>query len=201
MDYAQIYTNLIERGLTRTLGDGVYLEKHHVWPKCMGGPDEESNLVKLTPEEHYLAHQLLVKMFPDNRKLVFAANMMCKNKYGGRVNNKMYGWLRKKHSKCISQLHKGKPKSEETKSKISKNRSGKRAYNKGVSMSSEQKEKISKSKKGSTVWNKGKSKIADHVDEIKFRYNNGETQRSIADYFKIDQSVISKIVRGKYSVF
>ena len=27
----------------------------------MGGTDDEENLVELTPEEHYVAHQLLVK--------------------------------------------------------------------------------------------------------------------------------------------
>jgi hypothetical protein len=31
----------------------------------MDGSDLVSNLVYLTPEEHYVAHQLLVKMYPE----------------------------------------------------------------------------------------------------------------------------------------
>ena len=65
------YGRLIERAKTRQLTG--YVEKHHVVPKCIGGTDEKSNLVKLTPEEHYVAHQLLVKIYPDNDSLVYAA--------------------------------------------------------------------------------------------------------------------------------
>ena len=96
MNYQKIYNSLIERGKNRIV-EG-YTEKHHIVPKCMGGDDSEDNLVKLTPEEHYLAHQLLVKIYPNNKKLVFGARQM--TMHGGHLkrNNKMYGWLRKKHS-------------------------------------------------------------------------------------------------------
>ena len=49
-----------------------YVERHHILPKCVGGGDESENLVPLTPEEHYLAHQLLVKMHPDNHRLALS---------------------------------------------------------------------------------------------------------------------------------
>jgi hypothetical protein len=71
-----------------------YTEKHHIIPKCLGGSDEQSNLVNLTPEEHYIAHQLLVKIYPNSDSLVYAACMMIPN----RPNNKLYGWLRRKLS-------------------------------------------------------------------------------------------------------
>lgn len=65
----------------------------------MGGSNDSSNLVKLTPEEHYIAHQLLVKIY-NSPKLVYAAMMMLPtNKFhhnGSGRNNKLYGWLRKK---------------------------------------------------------------------------------------------------------
>jgi hypothetical protein len=64
----------------------------------MGGSDDEDNLVELTPEEHYVAHQLLVKMYPDNYNLSHAANMMGSI----RANNKLYGWLRKRLSRSMS---------------------------------------------------------------------------------------------------
>lgn len=91
MDYEKHYNLLIEKARNRVL-DG-YVERHHVIPKCMGGSNDNCNLVALTPEEHFVAHQLLIKMFPHEYKLVFAANMMCK---GGKRSNKMYGWLRRR---------------------------------------------------------------------------------------------------------
>ena len=92
MNYTKIYNQLIERAQTRELND--YTEKHHIVPRCLGGSDEAANLVALTPEEHYVAHQLLVKMHPGNRALLHAAVMMQR----GRQNNKLYGWLRRKFS-------------------------------------------------------------------------------------------------------
>jgi hypothetical protein len=103
MNYSRHYYLLIDRARNRVLND--YSEKHHIIPKCMGGTDDKSNLVRLTPEEHYVAHQLLIKMHPGNHKLVFAAAMMCvsapehRNK---RTNNRVYGWIRKRYSIAAS---------------------------------------------------------------------------------------------------
>lgn len=61
MDYEKIYRELCDsrkhRGITKEFG----YEVHHIIPRCMGGTDDKDNLVKLTVEEHYLAHRLLVK--------------------------------------------------------------------------------------------------------------------------------------------
>ena len=96
MDYKKHYTLLIERATNRQLHD--YKERHHILPKCMGGTDATDNLVYLTPEEHYLAHLLLVKIYPEETRLVFAAHMMS---VGKSRNNKVYGWLKKKYiSEC-----------------------------------------------------------------------------------------------------
>ena len=100
MDYFKHYDLLIERARNRTLD--CYVEKHHVIPKCLGGSNAETNIVSLTAEEHYLAHQLLVKMYPNNSKLVYASIMMCGKFTGRRINNKSYGWLKRKHSKNVS---------------------------------------------------------------------------------------------------
>ena len=60
MNYQKIYNKLINRAKNRNIMG--YVEKHHIIPKCLGGEDCKTNLVNLTPEEHYLAHQLLVKI-------------------------------------------------------------------------------------------------------------------------------------------
>ena len=89
MDYAKHYNKLIARAQNRQITG--YVEKHHIIPSCMGGSNDKSNLVKLTAEEHYVAHQLLVKMYPGHAGLIRAANMMI----AGRPGNKQYAWLKK----------------------------------------------------------------------------------------------------------
>lgn len=104
MNYRKHYNSLIVRARDRE-EEGLltedYYEKHHVLPRCLGGSDKTSNLVKLTPEEHYVAHQLLVKMHPEHSGLVFAALRMTHHSSGRRINNKAYGWLRKKYSNVM----------------------------------------------------------------------------------------------------
>lgn len=99
MNYQKIYDNLIKRSFHRKL-EG-YSEKHHIIPRCMGGSDTFSNLAILTPEEHYLAHQLLVKIYPDNRKIILAALMMSTATIYKKRNNKLYGWLKRRHSESM----------------------------------------------------------------------------------------------------
>lgn len=101
MNYKQIYENLIDRGKNRIID--FHTEEHHIVPRCMGGNDEESNLVDLTPEEHYIAHQLLVKIHPDNDSLIRAAQMMIPNRPG----NKLYGWLRRRFAEVQSRNQSG----------------------------------------------------------------------------------------------
>jgi hypothetical protein len=120
MNYKKHYDNLMERARHRLL-EG-YGEWHHVIPRCMGGKDGEQ--VHLTPEEHYVAHQLLVKMYRNNPKLIYAALMMGST----RANNKAYGWLRRVgkrdwrmadwHRKAISKANLGRSKPAEHRAKM-----------------------------------------------------------------------------------
>ena len=115
MNYEAHYNTLIERANTRLL-EG-YTEQHHVVPRCLGGRDDADNLVRLTAEEHYVAHQLLVKMNPGHKGLAFAAYMMGTT----RQNNKTYGWLRKQASAAQT----GTKLSRETRAKMSASGRGK----------------------------------------------------------------------------
>lgn len=106
MDYKAIYDKLVERG--RICRVKEYTEIHHIIPRCMGGSDDSTNLTHLTPEEHYIAHQLLVKIYPNNMSLVRAAIMMIPN----RPSNKLYGWLRRRHQKAMSVCQAGEGNSQ-----------------------------------------------------------------------------------------
>lgn len=106
MNYFNHYNKLISKSKNRILE--TFTEKHHVVPKCMGGSDDPDNIVALTPEEHFVAHQLLTKMYPENRALAQAAMMMTAN----RPSNKVYGWLRKRHAKAMSESQTGEGNSQ-----------------------------------------------------------------------------------------
>ena len=98
--YQRLCERAKERGLDKKVLD-YYTERHHITPKCMGGTNEIENLVLLTASEHYVAHQLLAKVFPMNNRLLFAVYSMTFDKYGHRMCNKLYEWVRTNFSKQL----------------------------------------------------------------------------------------------------
>ena len=110
MNYHQIYKDIITRAKSRTCID--YTELHHIKPRCMGGSDEEDNIVALTAREHYLAHLLLIKIYPTNKSLWYAANMMANR------NGRTYEFLRRQHAINVSLDHTGMKHTDEAKAKM-----------------------------------------------------------------------------------
>jgi len=108
MNYATHYDRLIVRARNRAL-TGCF-ERHHVVPRCQGGSNSPRNIVYLTPEEHYFAHQLLAKIHPGSRKLLSAAVLMAQRCTG----NKVHGWLRRRKA----DLQRGRRLSMECREKI-----------------------------------------------------------------------------------
>jgi len=141
MDYRKHYNALILRAQNRSLSG--YSEKHHIVPKCMGGENDKTNIVRLTASEHYLAHQLLIKIYPDCKGLIVAAVRMAKQCTG----NKAYSWLRKRHSESMKLSMKGNPyglgriRPQEEKDRIS-------LAMKGVPKSKETKKLMAEAQKG-----------------------------------------------------
>lgn len=154
MNYSLHYNRLINRA-PKNKPTTYITEGHHVIPRCIGGTDLDG-IVYLTPEEHYIAHLLLLKMYPNEPKLIYAASMMTVNNcYLQRSNNKRYGWLRKKYiaaakifnsnrkhteitKQKISQYQKGRPKSENHRKKLAEANK----LRKGIPRSPEVKAKI-----------------------------------------------------------
>lgn len=115
MNYAAIYERLIDRARNRK--HPGYTERHHILPRCMGGDDARSNIVRLTAEEHFVAHQLLTKIHPEIPQLVFALLAMTRNPLGQRYNNKLFGWMRRAIAVELSKLNLGRKRSAETREK------------------------------------------------------------------------------------
>lgn len=195
MNYTKIYNHLMERARFRILPKDTYTENHHILPKCIGGTNHDINLLELTPEEHYICHQLLVKMHPHHRGLVHAAIMLSggyNNRNNKRNNNKAYGWMRRKLSEATKGIPKtykngmkGKkkgPLSDEIKQKISKSKQGQIPHNKGKKTgprSEEIKQKISNSMKGKPSNTKGK-RLPTRTKEHRQKLSNAMCGRELS---------------------
>ena len=118
--YTKWYFNIISAAKSRITSSSVYIEKHHIIPKSLGGDNSKENLVCLTAREHFICHLLLTRMTSDvdRTKMAHAAwRMTCTaNKLQARykANSHSYQSIRKLF---IDQI-KGKPRSEETKEKL-----------------------------------------------------------------------------------
>lgn len=98
MDYAAIYASFISsrRELEPALRD--YSERHHILPKKLGGTNKPSNLIRLTPEDHFFAHLLLAKIHGGS---MWAPVALMAGKIEKR-SRKAYGWARRALSKSLS---------------------------------------------------------------------------------------------------
>ena len=79
MTYEEFINNILETRGRFACGE-EYHERHHIVPKCMGGTNDEDNLIDLFAREHYEAHRLLVLENPNNHKLAYAWSMMARAK-------------------------------------------------------------------------------------------------------------------------
>lgn len=71
MTYHEFINNIIGTRGRFNCGD-EYHERHHIVPKCMGGTNDEDNLIDLFAREHFIAHKLLAQENPDNNSLIYA---------------------------------------------------------------------------------------------------------------------------------
>jgi hypothetical protein len=86
MNYQKVYNDIVERGKVRD-PEGYY-EVHHIVPRCMGGGNEKENLTNLTAREHFIAHWLLARIYPNHRGVAFsfwAMSSMGKHKVSSRA--------------------------------------------------------------------------------------------------------------------
>ncbi|MEO6304847.1 MAG: HNH endonuclease signature motif containing protein [Bacteroidia bacterium] len=122
MDYKKNYLNLVNgrKLLSRKKNKNIYYEKHHILPKCLGGTNDEKNLVLLTAKEHFIAHLLLTKIYEgkEKAKMIYALFRTC---YGNDkikiiLNSRQFENLKNLRSKILM--------SQETKDKISKANKG-----------------------------------------------------------------------------
>lgn len=174
--YKEFISNILNTRGRFACGD-KYHERHHIIPRCMGGNDDEDNLIDLFAKEHFIAHMMLAKENPDNRQLILAWHLMTNVKakhqqrycatsdeyeearlayiqtITGDNNPSKSDEVRRKKSEAIKgekNHNYGKPRSEETRKRISES-------HKGKILSDETRKKIRQSKTGANNPNYGKS--------------------------------------------
>ena len=157
MNYNDFITNILNtRGRFECKNE--YHERHHIIPKCLGGTDNEDNLIDLYAKEHFIAHKLLADENSDNIKLVQAYAIMAftSNQYEKRyeLTPEEYEEARKKFSTALKERYKNKEShpsygthiSEERKRRISEANKGNK-YCLGRVVSEETRKKISEANK------------------------------------------------------
>jgi hypothetical protein len=196
MNQQKLYDSIIQNAknlnrtkLSKNNTNYVYYENHHIIPKCLKGTNEKENLVLLTAKEHFVCHKLLTYIYKNNREIAHAFQYMTFSKrYGNIVSGRDYTYAREllnvipmsiKHKEKISNAHKGKKVSEETKLKISESCKGRIVWNKGIKCSEENKEnnrqkhlgkkhsqETKEKMKGRKAWNKGLSQTQEVKNKI-----------------------------------
>lgn len=102
-----------------------YHERHHIKPRCLGGTNDEENLIDLYAGEHYEAHKLLAQENPHNQALNYAWAMMAtcvgsfSNKRDYKPSAEDYEKAKKIYTDGLSARLKGVEFTEEHKEKIS----------------------------------------------------------------------------------
>ena len=157
MSYKEFIQNILDTRGRFACGD-EYHERHHIIPKCMGGTNDEENLIDLFAREHFEAHKLLALENPNNNGLVYAWGCMA---FVKKKNTNRYEVVAEEYEEAriaLSNSLKGKyfggnmpgrRKSEEHKKKLSIANKGKHDMNGcknphyGKTMSDESKQKMS----------------------------------------------------------
>jgi hypothetical protein len=122
MNYQRIYDQIIDRAQKENRvkeKGGTYYERHHIVPKCLGGEGSthqwrtHPNIILLTAREHFLAHLLLVEIYPKEYRLKHAAWQMVfrhseTQSRSYKVSTRLYERLKLEKSKANAELLKGK---------------------------------------------------------------------------------------------
>jgi hypothetical protein len=133
----------------------------------LGGSEDFSNKVELTPREHFVCHLLLVKMLSgaNKNKMIYAISLMSKCHSDRIKSSRIFQFIRESESS----IKRGVPRAEETRSLISK-------AHKGKKLSEEHRAKLSESHKGYVRSDEEREKISNTMKE---KYKDIEKRKEL----------------------
>lgn len=125
MNYQKIHDSIIDKYRfveTRKQGNLLfgYVERHHVIPESVGGPDTDENQVYLPARAHFFVHLLLIKIFTGWKRDCMESAIEWMS-IGGQKDR--YKISPRTYAKIRSQIA-SKPVSEETRLKMSESSKG-----------------------------------------------------------------------------
>ena len=224
MTYQEFINNILStRG--RFECQDKYHERHHIIPKCLGGTNDEENLIDLYANEHYIAHELLALENPHNKGLQYALWTMSRctkvqNNDRYIPTEEQYKNAREAFSKAMSGENSpsyGKKMTNEQKQRLSEslkkspahrkhleemweNNRGKPAHNKGISPSEESIQKMKEYRNSKEF----KLKVSKKISKYTMDGNFVCTYDSIVDAAKDmggNANNISRVLCGRRSSY
>ena len=155
-----------------------YHERHHIVPKCIGGGNDEDNLIDLFGREHFEAHRLLALENPENDKLIYAWwNMSHMNK----VNQRDYEITAEEYEEAKKEFR--KLAIEKGKRYIGENNP-----NYGKHCTDETREKIRKAIKGKFIGENNPMYGKHHTEEVKRKISKASKNRPCETRKKMSES-------------
>lgn len=130
------------------------VEAHHVIPRSLGGVDNDSNIVVVTPREHFILHKILTKINPCKKTFAALGCMRMSNSKRTRLNSRQINEARLAVSIARSgplsveslakhhAIHLGAKRSDETKRRISESHLGRPSPFKGILKTEEDRAKM-----------------------------------------------------------
>lgn len=168
------YLKFIEEVRVKAYSSNIIIHKHHIRPRRMGGKDIEDNLIKISKEDHCLAHDILAECYGKGTM------EWCMNKASANLilniidvngqNNPFYG---KKHS-------------EESRNKMG--RSGSQNYMFGKTHSEEVKKNISDFRRGRKHSEETKKKISENNERALLGKKHSEISKKLMSEVKIGEN-------------
>jgi len=195
MNYTKLYDSIINKSISECRERGErYYESHHIIPKCLGGSNDAINKVLLTGREHFICHKLLVKIHPNNYKLIKALECMLrtsKNQERYIASSKEFERIKIAAGRAHSKFLTGKPRTpftEETKRRMRIAKTGRVGSNLGRKFSEEWRKNIGKASKGRNVGDKNHMKRLDIKERCPSLYtstNNPSKNKKPCPYCNI----------------
>ena len=116
--YTKYYNDIIKNAQERHLPEDVYVEKHHIIPRSLGGDNRKTNLVLLTAREHFVCHLLLIKMTEKQARFKMLSAVTRFRQVNSKQQRAFTSWEYKKIRECAISARTGQKHSIETRQKI-----------------------------------------------------------------------------------